>query len=126
MAYLSANKLRLTINSQNVFVQTSNLDGEIGEIDFTNTESAKDALNRVQFEGGTDVMKRTINFTCFLDSASLHTFNEGIPVAASWTITGGHAWSGSFTLLRKSSTGGPRGAHMVTGSGFLSGNVTET
>jgi hypothetical protein len=118
MAYLPGKNLTVTVNSVAQLVQTSNLQREAGEVDYTNTSSSG------EFEGGTDIRKTTCDFTVVVNGSALYAWDAGNELPASWAMTGGKSHSGTFIILNQSHSMNIRGAYTVQGQGTFTGTVT--
>lgn len=120
MSYIPGKTGSLTWNGVRVKATSKSFSGEAGEVDYTNDASGGN------FEGGTDIRKRTITFNCVVDDQSAPAFEEGTSSTFSWAVTGYRTKTGSGFITRRGEASPTRGAYTMDISITVNGAVTET
>jgi hypothetical protein len=120
MPYVPGKSGTLTFAGATVKATTKSVSREAGEVDYTNDTSSGN------FEGGVDIAKSTVTFTCVVDSASPPNYAPGTSGAVNFAVTGGRTVAGTGFITRTGHAAAVRGAYTLDVSITMTGAVTES
>jgi hypothetical protein len=118
--YVPGKNTTLTFGGTTLKGTSSNVDREVGEVDYTNFTS------NGEFEGGTDIKKTTFSAEIVVNDASVDTLEPGATGTYTKAVTGGRTVTGAAYILRVGMRSAPRGAFTKSVSGSCTGAVTES
>ena len=118
--WIPAKNASVNLGTGNLPMTDAEYQHEIGDVDVTNLLSAGN------YEGITDIKKRTIRGSFVQDSNAFQTLTLGTQISATYSTTGGVSHAGTAYIVRLTEKGGPRGAFMTTVEAVFTGPVTNS
>jgi hypothetical protein len=118
--YLLANSVSVTVGSDTLYLEVTELSEDGEEIDCTNN-----VLKVYECEVG--IVRKSFSFTAMIPVSAVPTFRTAnTTLAATWGGGGGPGVTGNVKILNARVNGGSRGRRNITGTAVFTGTTTNT